>query len=174
MDFDARVLTNHRNVSHCNSTGCYRNGENVKALQSKRPLSIPLSESFFRYTEVKTKKPKPRKISSFQEQRNKSKHIHHKKKFNATETKKLKTVTLEEETMLNEPILIETNKNISMVELEPNPEKGSNILLLFLITFLLSSFSKDNFYIPGNDATISSFSEPKQKFLRKIELNCRL
>ena len=127
MEFDARVLTSNRNVSYCNSIGCYRNGENVKALQSKRPLSIPLSESFFRYTKVKTKKPKARKISSFQEQRNRSKHFHLRKQHNATKTNELNDITSEKNSLFNETISTEINKDSSNPELEPRPENGNKI-----------------------------------------------
>ena len=99
MGLISRVLTNHRNVRHCNSTSCNRNSENVETLQSKRPFSVPLSESFFRYTKVKTTKPKSRKLSSFQKQRNQSKHFHIKNQNNANETEQLKNKTLDENTM---------------------------------------------------------------------------
>ena len=113
MGLISRVLTNHRNVRHCNSTSCNRNSENVETLQSKRPFSVPLSESFFRYTKVKTTKPKSRKLSSFQKQRNQSKHFHIKNQNNANETEELKNKTLDKSTMSSG---IKTHKFLSQNE----------------------------------------------------------
>ena len=123
MEFISGVLTNHNNVSHCNSTGCNHNGENVKTLQSKRPFSVPLSESFFRYTKVKTTKPKSRKLSSFQKQRNQSKHFHIKNQNNSNETEELKNKTLDENTMSSE---IKINNFLS--QNEQQVRKGINMV----------------------------------------------
>ena len=123
MGFISGVLTNHNNVSHCNSTGCNHNGENVKTLQSKRPFSVPLSESFFRYTKVKTTKPKSRKLSSFQKQKNQSKHFHFKSQNNPNETEELKNKPLDENTMSSE---IKINNFLS--QNEQQVRKGINMV----------------------------------------------
>ena len=124
MGLISGVLTNHNNVSHCNSTGCNHNGENVKTLQSKRPFSVPLSESFFRYTKVKTTKPKSRKLSSFQKQRNRSKYIQPKNQFNENETGKMKNELPDDTETLISVVPTEIDQHDFRSQHEQKPGEG--------------------------------------------------
>ena len=119
-----RVLTNNHNVSYCNSTGCYRNGENVKTLQSKRPLSVPLSESFFRHTKVKNKKPP--KLSSFQEQRKQSKHNQLKNQIIENETEELEDGISSKTAKSNQSLSVGNNTVNILDQNEPNLKTGKN------------------------------------------------
>ena len=124
MELYPRVLTNNHNVSYCNSTGCYRNGENVKTLQSKRPLSVPLSESFFRHTKVKNKKPP--KLSSFQEQRNQSKHNQLKNQIIENETEELEDVPSSKNTNSYPSVPLANDTVNILAQNEPNLKAGKN------------------------------------------------